>query len=204
MKDYYSDFDHELTWTEISRKPVFEKFSRGVDDITFKLPNGQTRQYYIKQEVDTVCTLAFSKSNQVILARQFRPGPQKILFTLPGGGIKSNNDPKANAARELKEETGYAGDFTLAATFYDDGYSTSRRYCFLSVNCEKVSSPKLDSTEFITTVELPIDIFINKLRGGSVTDPEAAFAAIDYIMKISSSNKKFCRLGELFKQSLYS
>jgi ADP-ribose pyrophosphatase len=202
MKDYYSNSTHKLIWTEISRKPVFEKFSRGVDDVTFKLPDGQIHQYYIKHELDTVCTLAFSKSNQVVLARQFRPGPKKILLTLPGGGIKANEDPYSNAVRELKEETGYSGDFTLAATFYDDGYSTSRRHCFLAVNCERASSPKLDATEFLTVVELPISVFMDKLRDGGVTDPEAAFAAIDYLTRTTNSNETIYSLGEMFKQLL--
>jgi ADP-ribose pyrophosphatase len=204
MQSHNPNPDDKLIWTEISRKQLFEKFSRGIDDVVFKFPDNQIHHYFIKNEPDTVCTLAFDQNNQVILAQQFRPGPQKVLLTLPGGGLEPGHDPISSATRELMEEVGYESHLNLTATFFDDGYSTSRRYCFLAVNCTKTNIQKLDPTEFINTVQLPIDIFMDELRNGSITDPEAAYAAIDFINKNADSRKEYSDLSELFKKTIYT
>jgi ADP-ribose pyrophosphatase len=202
MKNNHSKHDHKLLWKEISRQSVFKKFSRGIDRVNFKLPDGKTYEYYIKHEPDTVCTLAISKNNKIILVRQFRPGPKKILLTLPGGGITSNEDPKSVAVRELVEETGCKGDINLVATFYSDGYSMSKRYCFLAVNCIFTNIPEPDTTEFLDVVELSVVDFIKELRNGNITDPEAAYVAIDHILKVADINDLYGKLARLLKQSM--
>lgn len=196
------DQDHHLSWTELSRKTKFERFSRGVEEVSFRLPDGSIHPYFVKREPSVVSVLAFSASQQVILVRQFRPGPNKMVYTLPGGGITSTDDPHSVALRELREETGYVGDLEFVARFYDDGYSTSVRHCFVAPHCEHTSQPQPDPTEFLSTVELPVPDFIRELRAGTVTDPEAAFAAIDYILHGDTRGRIYVDLAAVLAQSL--
>lgn len=74
-------------WKELSRELVFEKYGRKVEKVIFKIQNGKESDFYIKNEGNVVCVLALTSDKKVILAKQYRPGPKKILTELPGGAI---------------------------------------------------------------------------------------------------------------------
>ena len=78
---------------------------------TFKLPDGKTADFDIIKSGAVVCTLALTPDKKVILVRQFRAGPEKILTEMPGGFIDKGESPKAAAKRELLERSGYTGEF---------------------------------------------------------------------------------------------
>jgi len=56
-----------------------------------------------------------TKNNEVILAKQFRPGPNEVLLELPGRGIYKEETPEQAIERELLEEAGYKGKAKLIA-----------------------------------------------------------------------------------------
>lgn len=168
-------------WEEISRKEVFGKYGRKVEEVIFKLPNGRETDFLIKKEGKVVCTLALTESNEVIMARQFRPGPKKILLELPGGGIDKDEEPREAAVRELLEETGYKGEMKYVGQCLDDAYSTIERHCFVATGCKKVgevSNPEEEWTE-IELVDLPK--FREILRSGQMTDIEVGYLGLDFL-----------------------
>ena len=83
-----------------------------MDRVIYTLPDGRQHEFYIKNERHAVGILALTKDHQVVLVRQYRPGPSAILIDIPSGYIDANERPQDAAARELCQETGYAG--TLA------------------------------------------------------------------------------------------
>lgn len=147
----------------------------------FILPNGKQCDFDIKNEGPAVCVLPLTKNNNVILTRQFRPGPEKIFLELPGGGLDNGEIPEQAARRELLEETGYKGDFEFVGTCFDCAYSTMKRYCFVAKNCEKIQEQKLDETEFIDVEEKTIEEFREILRSGEMTDVEVGYLALDFL-----------------------
>src|SRR5919197_1630420 len=50
----------------------------------FRAPDGAERTTEIKREGETVAILALTSEREVVLARQFRPGPEEVLLELPG------------------------------------------------------------------------------------------------------------------------
>lgn len=168
-------------WEEISRESVFQRYGRGIEKIIFKLPNGEQSDFYIKKEGPAVCVLPITKNKEVILAKQFRPGPKKIFFELPGGFLNKDEDPLECAARELREETGYKGIMKLIASSYDDAYSNMYRYCIVAEDCEKVTEQNLELTEFAEVVLMDLDKFRDLLRSGQMTDIEVGYLALDYL-----------------------
>lgn len=136
----------------------------------FQLPNGEAVDFEIKAEPDRVCVLPLTANRDVILVRQFRPGPELVLMELPGGFKDADEHPMEAAFRELVEETGYTGELQAVGPNVVDAYSTSTRYNFVATNCRRIGDPTPDAEEFIEVVLMPLPDFIAHLRSGQLTD----------------------------------
>lgn len=166
------------------QKTKEEGFSAGFRKLikkTFILPNWSEDTFDIKAEWRAACILALTKANNVILVKQFRPGPEKVLLELPGGSVEFWEEPLEAAKRELLEETGYTGDVVFVGTSLDDAYSTLLRYNFIAKNCEKISEQNLDSNEFIETVEISLADFRKHIQSGELTDVESGYLCLDFL-----------------------
>lgn len=168
-------------WKELSRKQVYKKYSRKIDEVVFELPDGNSSDFYVKAEGPASCVVALTKDQQVVLVRQFRPGPKTVLCELPGGFVDLNENSKDAAKREFTEETGYIGEFEFIGTCLDDAYSTMERYCYVAKECKKVCAPQNTSTEQTEVVLMPIDEFRKQLRSGKMTDVEVGYLGLDYL-----------------------
>ena len=168
-------------WKEVSRTQAYKKYSRVIEEVIFELPDGSKADFYIKKEGPAACILALTSKNEVILVRQFRPGPNKILLELPGGFADPNEDPVTTAEREFLEETGYKGDVELVGSCLDDAYSTMERSCFIAKNCKKVAEPQHTASEQTEVVLLPLAKFRELLRKGDMTDIEVGYLGLDHL-----------------------
>lgn len=171
-------------WEELKREQVFKKYSRAVDRVDFLLPNGTVADFYIKSEAPAAAIFALTGDDEVILARQFRPGPKKILDELPGGYVEPGESALESVKREFLEETGYEGDFVSIGTCLDDAYSTMERHCFVATNCKKVGVPQNTDTEQTELALKPLVEFRADLRKGQMTDIEVAYLALDYLGRL--------------------
>jgi ADP-ribose pyrophosphatase len=168
-------------WKELSREIVFQGHRRKIEKVVYYLPDGRESDYYLKKEGPAVCTLALTKDNQVILAKQFRPGPNEVLLEIPGGGMEKGETAEQATERELLEETGYKGHVKLATRAFDCAYSTMNRYCMVATDCEKVAEQNLEENEFAEVVLMPLDEFRKLLRSGKMTDVEVGYLGLDYL-----------------------
>ena len=170
-----------LVWKKIKE----EKYRAGYRKMlrkVFILPNGKEKDYDTRDEGKTVCVLAITSDNKVILEKVFRPGPEKVLMEMPGGFVDEGEDPDKAISRELLEETGYSGNFEFVGTVIDDAYSNCERNIFVAKNCKKIQEPKPeDDEEDLEIVEMPIENFKKHLRSGQLTDVEAGFMGLDYL-----------------------
>lgn len=148
---------------------------------TFRLPNGVVSEYDIKHEGPAVCIFALTRDKYVVLAKQYRPGLEEVLFEMPGGGVDHGESCEDAAQRELREETGYTGDFEFIGTSYDCAYSTMIRYNFVCTNCHKVQEQNLDESEFIEVVKMSLNDFRKHLQSGKLTDIESGYLALDHL-----------------------
>lgn len=168
-------------WEETSRETAFKKYSRQIEKVMFTLPDGKESDFYIKKEGPATAILALTPANEVVLVKQYRPGPKAILSEMPGGFIDEGETPEAAGARELLEETGYAGTAKLAGEAYDCAYSTMKRYCVVVTDCRKVGEQQLEATEFAEVEIVPLESFRKLLQSGQMTDVEMGYMGLDYL-----------------------
>lgn len=169
-------------WKELSREEVFKKFGRGIEKRVYRLPHGKEAEFYLKTGHSSIACLALTKDNQIILVKQFRPGPAKILLEMPGGAGNADETKEEAMARELLEETGYRGDVRFVVEILPDAYATYTKNFFVATGCEKISEPQVeDNGEELEVALMSLDEFRNHIRSGQMTDIEGAYLCLDYL-----------------------
>lgn len=146
----------------------------------FRLPSGAETRWDILDSGDTVAVVAITEAGRVILARQFRPGPMAVLDELPGGFIDPEETPESAAARELLEETGYAGQMRVVAQTWLSGAATVRRYAAVATGCRRVTEPvAAGHDEDCVPIEVTVEEFRAHLRTGALGDVDLAYLGLD-------------------------
>jgi ADP-ribose pyrophosphatase len=165
-------------WKKIDEKITKVGF-RKIITKKFILPNGKEADFDIVGLGKTAAVLALTSDNKVILAKQYRPGPEKELLELPGGSVDENETPLEAGKRELLEETGYTGDFEEVGFCNHSAYSEVEKYAFIAKNCKKIQEPQLGENEFVEVTFLTLDEFKKLIRSGQMTDIQIAYMAMD-------------------------
>lgn len=162
-----------LVWQKIAERYAYEGW-RSMLVKTFRFPDGKERDYDIIENDAYVVVAAFTKSKEVILIRQFRPGPEQVLTSFCEGYIDQGETPEQAAARELLEETGYrAGQMRQLRTLRT-AYNTEARICLLATECEYVQAPTVGDDEFIEVFTMSLTEFKAWIR-----TEESDFCSLD-------------------------
>jgi 8-oxo-dGTP pyrophosphatase MutT (NUDIX family) len=124
--------------------------------------SGKEHDYYVLHLADAVHAIAITPERQVLLVRQFRAGSGRDSLETPGGLLNPGEDPLTAGARELLEETGYAGGrATRLGTVWSNPSLVSSRITTIVVeNARPVGRTAFDqqeelSLELVDEAEIP-------------------------------------------------
>jgi ADP-ribose pyrophosphatase len=159
---------------------VYDGFAR-ILRRPLRLPDGRTADWDIHDTPPTVSVLALTSADEVVLVRQFRPGPDRLVLSLPGGLVDPGEDPVAAGLRELREETGYAADVAELVASVDPPSHTHPRHVVVARGAAYAGAQQLDELEEIEVVVLPVAELRRLLPGGRLGTTEQTYLALDHL-----------------------
>src|SRR5437899_5247818 len=83
------------------------EFSTPWFQLVSKRVAGEAAPYYALAMADYVAIVAFTRRDELVLVRQFRPAIERHTLELPSGHVERNETPETAARRELLEECGF-------------------------------------------------------------------------------------------------
>lgn len=175
-------------WKRIEPTDVNKIGWRTVVTKTFVMANGQEVRFdtFGPEDQQFVAIIGMTHENQVIIARQFRIGPEKVMDELPGGFVDNGEDLETAARREFKEETGYStGEMTYLGGYNKDSYMNATWHVYLATNCIRVASQELEDEEDIEIDLISIDKLIQNAKTNKMTDAVAVLMAYDHLQRLS-------------------
>jgi 8-oxo-dGTP pyrophosphatase MutT (NUDIX family) len=117
--------------------------------------SGRQHDFYVLHLADVVQVIALTPDGDLVLVRQFRAGSCRDSLEPPGGLLEPCEDPCEAGARELLEETGYAGarPVLLGQAWSNPSLLTSRIATVFVADARPIAAPSPDVGEELT-VEL--------------------------------------------------
>lgn len=176
-------------WKHLKEPEVVKVGWRKITHKTFEQPDGKPAEYATYGTVNDRhgAVIALTPDNQVIVAEQFRPGPEIIMQELPGGNIEPGEAPEDAAMRELQEEVGYTSDeIEFLGTARKDAYMNATWYYYLARNCKRITDQSLDEGEFVTIKQISIDELIYNAKNSLMSDGIAVLMAYDKLKRIQA------------------
>jgi ADP-ribose pyrophosphatase len=119
---------------------------------------------------------------QVVMLKQYRPGPLSWIIELPAGTIEAGEDPRKTAERELLEETGYrAGELVELFKMYSSpGISSEILYVFLARKLTYEGSSHQED-EAMEVIKISLQDAINMIRRGEIIDGKTIASLLYYL-----------------------
>ncbi|MGD0082338.1 MAG: NUDIX hydrolase [Acidimicrobiales bacterium] len=155
-----------------------------VTTATYRMSDGSEADWDLIEGPDIVAIVAVTAGDEVILVRQYRPGPGSVLCELPGGLVDPGESPTDAAARELLEETGYQGDLTVFGSCWRSSSEVRRQWLAVATGCRKVAEPTPGEHEWLEVLLMGMDQFRQHVRSGLLTDTGAAYRGLDRLNRL--------------------
>ena len=150
-----------------------------------KTPDGRETKYDIIEHGGSVILVPLDADGNLLFVRQYRHAAGTDLLELPAGTLDEGEEPAVCAAREIREETGFAaGKLEKIGEFYlAPGYSTEFMIVYLARDLT-YDPLEADADEFLSVERIPLAEAIQMAERGEMSDAKslaALFLARGYL-----------------------
>jgi 8-oxo-dGTP pyrophosphatase MutT (NUDIX family) len=143
---------------------------------------GRTHEFVVLDAPDWIQVLPITPDGGVVFVRQYRHGTRDVTLEIPGGMVHRGESPERAAARELLEETGYAGDETrlLASMHPNPAIQRNRCHVVAALDARSVAPPTPDPGEELAHEIHPLSDVPHLIASGHLSHA-LVIAAFSYL-----------------------
>jgi ADP-ribose pyrophosphatase len=145
---------------------------------TLRVEGGHEVERSVARHPGAVALVALDEQGRWVLVRQYRHPAQRWLLEIPAGTLEVGESPEATAARELREETGFAAAHIerLGGTWMAPGFCTEYITYFLATGLTSDPLPQ-DADESLSEPRfLTLDEVRAAVRSGEIEDAKTLVA----------------------------
>ncbi len=163
--------DHVPAWELVQSEHLQDCRILQVNRDTARSPHtGETHDFFTIESVDWVNVIPLTPEGDVVMVRQYRHGSRGVTLEIPGGMVDAGEDPGAAVAREMLEETGYAGETPIRLGAVNPNPALFGNLCHSYVihGAHQVDEIRNEGAE-ATAVELvPLSEIPERIRRGEI------------------------------------
>ncbi len=140
---------------------------------------GATHEAYVINTVDWVNVIALTPDDHLVMIEQYRHGTNTVELEIPGGMIDSTDkSPVEAGVRELREETGYAGEEPriIGSISPNPAIMSNTCHTILVKNCRLLHPVQWDHGEDLETRLVPVSQLRELMTSGKIRHSLVAVA----------------------------
>lgn len=139
-------------WKFISRKELLDHPRLKIVEDVVEMADG-VRSTYVRRAPSadkSIAVIALNDKGELYVGREYSYPPDEVMYQLPGGAVKREEELEVAANRELSEEAGYvAKNVEIIGSYYvDNRRSDVRQHVAVCTDLSERSLPQ-DAEEFI-------------------------------------------------------
>ncbi len=166
--------------TLVTSEPLVAAGYISVTRDTVRFPDGAEAERAVVWHPGAVALVVIDDQDRWLLVRQYRHPAGKVLLEVPAGTRDDGEAPEATAAREVREETGYAAGslVRLGGTYTAPGFCSEYLHYYLATDLTEAPLPQ-DEDEYLSPpVRLTLDELYAAVEAGEIEDAKTLSALL--------------------------